>query len=114
MTFSLLTSYCFASVHFIAQVCCAAGNLVAGNAKRESQPCMFRFFSTHIAAGEFDPKGDVVSQLQVLDERLPCPMPNIDVLSFFINEQIQRATQHDDKLRKKGSKWSMLCSMFID
>ena len=61
-------------VHFIVQVCTAAGNLLAGNSLRESQPCMLRFFSTHIAAGEFDPTEDVVPQLEALDVCKPAPM----------------------------------------
>jgi hypothetical protein len=105
-----LTSYCFASAHFIAQVCTAAGNLVAGNAKRDSLPCMFRFLSAHIAAGEFDPTGDVYSQLQALNARMPCLMPNLDDLLFYIEEHIQRANHHDNKLRKKGD----ICSMCIN
>lgn len=70
----LLQKKFFAMVHFIVQVCTAAGNLLAGNSLRESQPCMLRFFSTHIAAGEFDPTEDVVPQLEALDVCKPAPM----------------------------------------
>ena len=72
--------YDLVSVHLIAQVCTAAGNMLAGNTLRESQPCMMRFFSTHIAAGEFDPTEDVVSQLEALNIMQPCSIPNFQAL----------------------------------
>jgi hypothetical protein len=61
-------------------------------------------FSTHIAAGEFDPTGDVVSQLEALHITQPCSIPNFQALSLFVEEQLKRATYRDDKLRKKGFK----------
>jgi hypothetical protein len=62
---------CFNEPRSRIQVCTAAGNLLVGNSPRASQSCMLRFFSTHIAAGDFDPTGDVLPQLQALDNRRP-------------------------------------------
>jgi hypothetical protein len=73
---------------------------------------MLRFFSTHIAAGEFDPTEDVVPQLEALDVCKPAPIPDLGALFKFIEEQIERATQTDNKLRQKGNTWLFkhLCS----
>jgi hypothetical protein len=106
----MLMCYDLVSVHLIAQVCTAAGNMLAGNTLRESQPCMMRFFSTHIAAGEFDPTQDVVSQLEALNDRQPLPSLDFNALSKFIEWQVQAATRRDDKLRIKG--WTIIMYIF--
>ena len=62
-----------------------------------------RFFSTHIAAGEFDPTEDVVPQLEALNVCKPSPIPDFDALLKFIEEQIRRATRRDDTLRDQGA-----------
>ena len=62
-----------------------------------------RFFSTHIAAGEFDPTEDVVPQLEALNVCKPSPIPDLGELLKFIEEIIKRATQRDNELRKKGA-----------
>jgi hypothetical protein len=102
----------FAAVHLIVQVCTAAGNLLAGNTTKASQSRMLQFFSQHIAAEEFDPTGDVVSQLEALDACKPSPIPDLGEVSKFIEKQIMRITQRDNKLRQKGKTWLFkhLCS----
>ncbi len=84
------------------QVCTAAGNLLAGNTIRSSQPDMLKLFSTHIAVGEFDPTGDVLPQLQALDARQPHPILNFWEVEGRINSLLASVTRHDDKLRAKG------------
>ena len=64
---------------------------------------MMRFFSTHIAAGEFDPTEDVVSQLEALSISQPLPSLDYSTLLKFIEEQIERATRRDDTLRDQGA-----------
>jgi hypothetical protein len=64
---------------------------------------MMRFFSTHIAAGEFDPTEDVVSQLEALSISQPLPSLDYSTLLKFMEEQIKRATKRDDTLRDQGA-----------
>jgi hypothetical protein len=98
----------FYSPRCFCQVCTAAANLLVGNSPRATQPCMLRFFSTHIAAGDFDPTGDVVSQLKTLNDRQPCPIPDYNALLEFITKKILAAKEHDNKLRAKGE-YCLLC-----
>ena len=69
---------------------------------------VLRFFSTHIAAGEFDPTGDVLLQLQALDNRQPYSVTfeEMQDLIAFITETLQQKKCSDNKLRKKGT-WSV-------
>ena len=69
---------------------------------------VLRFFSTHIAAGEFDPTGDVLLQLQALDNRQPYSVTfeEMQDLVAFITETLQQKKCSDNKLRKKGT-WSV-------
>jgi hypothetical protein len=53
------------------QVTTAAGNYLAGNTLRKSQPDLMCFLSTHIGAGDFDPTRDVILQLRKLDQAQP-------------------------------------------
>jgi hypothetical protein len=64
---------------------------------------MLRLFSTHIAAKEFDPTGDVLLQLQVLDDSQPHPLPDDLKLDAHILRTLNRITGHDNKLRQKGT-----------
>lgn len=84
------------------QVCTAASNLLVGNVPRSSQPDMCKLFSTHIAAGEFDPTGDVLSQLQALDDRQPHPSLDYREVQERITSMLASATSRDNKLRAKG------------
>ena len=86
----------------MVQVCTAAGNLLVGNSLRSSQPDMLRLFSTHIAAGEFDPTADVLPQLQALDARQPHPSLTYWEVEAHIAKLLAQITVRDDKLRKNG------------
>jgi hypothetical protein len=65
---------------------------------------MLRFFSTHIAAGDFYPTGDVLLQLQALDNRQPYSLrpEEMQDLIAFVAETLKQKKCFDNKLRKKG------------
>ena len=59
------------------EVSTSAGNYLAGNTFRESQPDMMKFFSTHIGTEEFDPTKDIKPQLCSLQQTQPGPHLNL-------------------------------------
>jgi hypothetical protein len=81
------------------EVSTAAGNYLAGNTFRESQPDMMRFFSTHIGAEEFDPTEDIKPQLCSLEQTQPGPHLNQDQLLAAINVHMERARSSDRKIK---------------
>jgi hypothetical protein len=64
---------------------------------------MLKLFSTHIVTGEFDPTGDVLSQLQALDDRQPHPSLPYWEVQKRIDMLLALITVRDDKLRKNGT-----------
>ena len=83
------------------QVTSSAANLTFGNHPNELADEFFRFFSAHVATGEFDPTADPPLRLTQINQLPTVATIPIDVWNDFISIQLAKAREYD--VKKFGS-----------